>query len=640
MCGICGVYNFARDDTVDAAVLDRMTDILTHRGPDDHGAHVDGRIGLGVRRLAIIDVEGGHQPMAGEGGRTWIVYNGEVYNHIELREALARKGHTYKTAADTETVLHQYEEDGVDCLHAFNGMFAFAIWDADRERLFLARDRIGIKPLYYAERDGTLLFASEIKSLLLHPAVQREINWRAAVDYLTYQNILGDKTFFAGVKSLLPGHYLVCDADGPRTAAYWDISFREDASLTEEGAVARYRDLLRDSVRLRLRSDVPVGCHLSGGMDSSAVVTYAARQSPSRLKTFTAKFVEEAYDESAYSHRVVDVAGTDHVEREVVWKDLPGLLRDIVWALDEPRVGPGVIPQYLVAKMVGEHVKVVLTGHGGDELFAGYPAYLVPYVNECLSNEIRSGKLAGVVQRLPGRLREEGIRRLLGLPLYSLLHDEIRRYGHEHVFDREELDHLLTRTGREAASGYDPDSNYEALLAKTDARGELNRLFYLDFKTYLPSLLAVEDRCSMAFSVEARVPILDHRMAEFSASIPACLKIENLTLKSLPRKAMDGVLPREVIDHRKMGFPVPIAEWFRTTLRSLLEETLLGPRARDRGYLNREYVGKLIREHAAGRKDHSEKLWCLLNLEMWCRVFLDGDGFAEHPVGGRPPRKT
>ncbi len=615
---------------MDEGVLDRMTDLLTHRGPDDRGTHVDGPLGLGSRRLSIIDVEGGHQPLAGCDDRAWITYNGEVYNHADLRGPLTEADHTYRTATDTETVVHQYEEDGVECLHALNGMFAFAIWDAREARLFLARDRLGIKPLYYAVRDGALLFASEIKSLLLHPSVPRALDWRAAVDYLTYQNILGDKTFFQGIYSLLPGHYLLCDGSGPRVEQYWNLSFREDPSLTPDEAVARYREVLEDAVRRHLMSDVPVGAHLSGGMDSSSVVTFAAAQYPGRLKTFTARFEDQAFDESPFSRRVGEVAGTDVVERQVDWGDLEGTLREIVWALDEPRVGPGVIPQYLVAKMVGEHVKVVLTGHGGDELFAGYPAYLVPYVSECLKGEVAGGGLARILRKLPGRLREEGFRRLFGLPAYAMLHDEIRRYAHEHVFDPDELATLLPG---EEARGYNPDANYEALLEKTDAEGELARLFYLDVKTYLPSLLMVEDRCSMAFSVEARVPILDHRMAEFAASIPSCHKIQDLTLKAIPRKAMADVLPQKVIEHRKMGFPVPIAEWFRTSLRPFLEATLLGPRAAERGYLNLDYVASLIREHGDG-KDHSEKLWCLLNFEIWCQVYLDGDGFRDHPVSG------
>ena len=636
MCGICGVYD--PRGGIDTDLVRRMNEVLHHRGPDADAVKSFDNCVLAYKRLSIIDLVTGDQPISDEAGRSWIVYNGETYNYQELRKGLQARGHTLVTRSDTEAIVHLYEEKGLDCVRDLNGMYAFAIWDDARKRLLLVRDRLGIKPLYYAERDGRLAFASEIKGLLADPSLPRRLNYAAFSEYLTFQNVFGDKTFFEGVKILPPGHLLVAEGGRVEVREYWDLRFREE--ITEpESAVERFGALLAESVGMELMSDVPLGSHLSGGIDSGTVVMKACDKLAEPLKTFSVYFEEPECDESGLIEQVSQLAQSVHHDRLLDPKEFPEILPKIAYALDEPRVGASVIPQWYIADIASKEVKVVLTGHGGDELFAGYPSHIIPYFRDILRRrdwaELRCA--LGAVRE---KVRTEGWKRVIGLPIYGLVERDLARYGHEAVFKAGEQASLLTDPAKRAMAGHDPRAELERTLAKCDATSALDRVLYLDIKTYLPSLLIVEDRMSMAHSLEDRVPILDHRIAELSSRIPGRLKIQALTLKWIPRRHAEGLLPRTVLEHRKMGFLVPLAEWFRGPLRGYVEDLLLGERARSRGLFRPQAVRALVRAHMSRDTDASWKLWSLLNVELWHRTWIDSEGAANPRPGVLPGRRA
>lgn len=620
MCGICGIYDPRGE--IDVELVRRMNEALHHRGPDADAVKPFEHCVLAYKRLSIIDLPTGFQPMSEESGRSWIVYNGEIYNYKALREALLTRGHVLKTNSDTETIIHLYEEKGPDAVHDLNGMFAFAIWDEGAQRLVLARDRLGIKPLYYCEMEGRIAFASEIKGILADPGLPRKLNYIALADYLTFQNVFGDKTFFEGIKVLPPGHMLLAHDGRVEVREYWNLSFREEIT-DEEEAVRRFGELLDESVGMQLMADVPLGSHLSGGIDSGSVVMHASAKLAERLKTFSVYFDDPAYDESGLIEQVSQHADTIHYDLLLEPKEFPEVLSRIAYHLDEPRVGPSVIPQWYVARLAAREVKVVLTGHGGDELFGGYPAYLIHSLWDTWRRRDRQEALR-ILRNLPGKIRTEGWKRILALPLYALLNKDLIRYGREAVFKDHELGRLLTDATREQIGDYDPRTELDAVLARSTAASPIDRILDLDITTYLPSLLLVEDRMSMAHSVEDRVPILDHRLAELAARIPGRHKIRGLTLKWIPRHHATGLLPKEVLEHRKVGFLVPISEWLRGPLRGYLEETLLSERARSRGLFRVEFIQARIRDHVSGVRDRASELWSLLNIELWHRTWIDG----------------
>ena len=634
MCGICGVAD--PRGGIDGGLVRRMNDVLRHRGPDANAVKEFPTCVLAYNRLSIIDLATGDQPISDESGRAWIVYNGEIYNYRDLRKGLQDRGHALATNSDTEAIVHLYEEKGPDCVRDLNGMFAFAIWDDARGRLLLARDRLGIKPLYYLETDGRVAFASEIKGLLADPAVPRRLDYRALSEYLAFQNVYGEKTFFEGIKVLPPGHVLVAEGGRVEVREYWDLRFTEEITDPDE-AVRRFGGLLEESVEMQLMSEVPLGSHLSGGIDSGTVVMKACDTLAEPLKTFSVYFEEPEYDESPLIEQVSMLAQSVHYDRLLDPKEFPAVLPKIAYALDEPRVGPGVIPQWYIAEIASKEVKVVLTGHGGDELFAGYPSYLIGYFQDILRRRDWR-ELRAAFQAMREKLRTEGWKRVIGLPLYALVERDLARYGREAVFKDRDLSALLTDDAKRAMEGHDPRAELDRVLARCDATSPLDRVLYLDIKTYLPSLLIVEDRMSMAHSLEDRVPILDHRIAELSARIPGRLKVRGLTLKWIPRRNAEGVLPRAVIEHRKVGFLVPLAAWFRGPLRGYVEETLLGPRARGRGLFRPEAVRALVRDHMSGARNVSWKLWSLLNIELWHRTWLDEEGMSNPRPGGLPGR--
>jgi asparagine synthase (glutamine-hydrolysing) len=622
MCGICGIHD--PNGNINDNLIRRMSDILTHRGPDDEGFHVEEKVGLGFKRLSIIDLELGNQPMANEDGSVWIVYNGEIYNFPVLKEELLRSGHQFRTKSDTEVIIHGYEEWGEDVVQKLNGMFAFALWDAKKERMFLARDRLGIKPLYYRLKDDRLIFASEIKALVADESLKKKVNPKALVDYLTFQNVFGSKTFFKGIEKILPGHYAVKDEEGFRTVEYWDLDFEKGPEEDEGHYVEKYREMLKKSVKMELVSDVPVGFHLSGGIDSCSVAVSAVGE-VDKFRTFSGSFPEEGFDESPFACQVARSLDAERHKVSLSSDQVTGMLAKMVYHLDEPRVGPGSIPQYYVAQLASQHVKVVLTGHGGDELFAGYPSYLYPHLREVLGMKGLGHQLVSVLGDLRSRSAIEGWKRTVGLPVYTTFNRDLKRYAREAVFSPRELRRLLAPRVLRSTRGYSTRRELEQVRERHDGLTPLEKVQYLDIKTYLPSLLDNEDRLSMAFSLESRVPILDHEIAEFSSKIPSKYKIDGLTLKNVPRKAAKGLIPDDVINHKKMGFPVPLASWLRDGLGDYARDVLLGVDAKKRGIFDMQYVELLLDEHSLGIADHSEKIWCLLNFELWNRVFIDSD---------------
>ena len=616
MCGICGVY--APTDGVDEALLKRMNGVQHHRGPDSEGYATFPGVGLAVKRLKIIDLATGDQPIANEDGSVTVVYNGEIYNYLELRERLVAKGHRFRTKSDTEVIVHLYEEKGETFLGDLNGMFGIALWDHRQKRLLLARDRLGVKPLYYRWDGERLHFASEIKGILADPEVPRAVDPLALRDYLAFQNVFGDKTLFEGIRILEPGTVLTAEGGRVAVRPYWDLAFRRDDGDTTAWA-GRYGALLEESVRMQLISDVPLGSHLSGGIDSSSVVSIAARRKEG-LSTFSIRFKGSEHDEGEYIRAVSEAAGTDHHEREVDHRQFADVFPRIVWHLDEPRVGPSVFPQWFLAELSRKHVTVVLTGHGGDELFAGYPAHLAAVMEDASRG---GGNVAHLLASLPGRLKEEGWKRVLGLPVYALAQSDLRKYGHEAVFKPEEMEDLLAPEAPTTAQAYDPRRALDRVLARCTAKSALDRVLYLDIKTYLPSLLLVEDRMSMAHSLEDRVPILDHRIAELSARVPATAKVHGVTLKAIPRAYALTRLPKAVVEHRKVGFELPIGDWFRTDLRPYVEREVLDGSLGALG-LREDFVRKVVLQHSEGKADRTREVWSLLNLAVWRRVVLEG----------------
>jgi asparagine synthase (glutamine-hydrolysing) len=640
MCGICGIAFSTRSRrAVDAQELVRMRDTMTHRGPDDFGIFNQGRVGLAHRRLSIIDVAGGHQPMHDDAGSLHIVYNGEIYNHAELRASLERRGHRYRTRCDTETILRLYQEDGPGAVDQLRGMFAFAIWDSRREELFLARDRLGEKPLYYVQADdGSLYFASEIKALLAAKATRAELNYEALPDYLANHVPSGTATLFVGVQQLLPGHTLRWRDGALEIRQYWDLSFADskDAQRTDTDLIAEFGERFTEAVRMRLMSDVPLGVFLSGGIDSASIAAVMSRLVPEPIKTFSVGFAEREANELSYARTVADAFRTDHHEVVVSPDEFRDALPTLVWHEDRPLGHVASVPLYFVARLATDHVKVVLTGEGSDELLAGYGRYARTLHNVRLGRHYHRmvpASVRRVVRRAVERLRLGSLARrklertFLCIPpdLPSIYFDNFA------VFPRALQAQLLTPAAKEQVAGTDPYRMMREYLDRTDAGTLLDRLLYVDSKTYLHGLLMKQDQMSMAASIESRVPFLDHQLVEFAAGLPTRLKLQGSTTKRILRESMRGILPPSILARPKMGFPVPVGSWFRGRWRGMVTELVLGGRARQRGIFNPEEVSRLVDEHVSGRVDHTERLWALVNFELWLRRFVDGEADVRMP---------
>ncbi|MCU1266097.1 MAG: Asparagine synthase (Glutamine-hydrolyzing) [Acidobacteria bacterium] len=641
MCGINGIALSSRSGRrVDAGVLARMRDVIMHRGPDDEGIFIDGAVGLGHRRLSIVDVASGHQPMTNEDGTLHITYNGEIYNHADFRAQLEARGHVYRTHCDTETILHLYEEHGAECVLHLRGMFAFAVWDQTRRELFIARDRLGVKPLYYFHADdGSLYFGSEIKTLFAADALKPEINFAALPDYLANHATSGEETLFRGIKRLLPGHTLRWRDGQVDIKRYWDVSFAksEPGGRSDQDLIEEWSELFRKAVRLRLMADVPLGMFLSGGIDSSAIAAVMSGMVSEPIKTFSVAFKEREANELEYARLISSAYKTNHHEVVVSPEDFFTALPKLVWHEDEPLAHPSSVALYFVSKLAAQHVKVVLTGEGSDELLAGYARYRKTILNLALGaryyGAMPEGIRNAVRNRIEGLPRGSKVRQKLLRTFLSLQPDiESIYFDNFSVFSRTLQNDLLTPETRARTGGIDPYSGVRNLLAQTDAESPLDRLLYADIKTYLHELLMKQDQMSMAASIESRVPFLDHKLVEFTSSLPERLKLRGWTTKYVLRKSMKGILPESILSRPKMGFPVPIGKWFRGEYRSVVGEYVLSGRALERGIFQEECVRTLVKRHDAG-EDHSERLWALVNFEMWQRRFIDG----EHPSGDARP---
>ncbi|HEV2836953.1 MAG TPA: asparagine synthase (glutamine-hydrolyzing) [Pyrinomonadaceae bacterium] len=629
MCGINGIaFSKSSGRRIDPALLQRMRDVLRHRGPDDEGIFLSEPVGLGHRRLSIVDVSRGHQPMTNEDGTLHITYNGEIYNHADYRESLEAKGHVYQTHCDTETILHLYEEHGSTCVDYLRGMFAFAIWDQRKQELFIARDRLGVKPLYYVHTDdGSLYFGSEIKALLEARAVKPEINYAVLSDYLANHAPSGEETLFVGVKRLLPGHVMTWRDGEVSIRRYWDVDFSKDDDVRDDKTyISEWSELFRESVRLRLMADVPLGMFLSGGIDSSAIAAVMSGMVSEPIKTFSVAFAEREANELEYARLVAEAYKTNHHEIVVTPEQFFAALPRLVWHEDEPLAHPSSVALYFVSKLASEHVKVVLTGEGSDELLAGYGRYRRTMWNIALGRRynkltpsVARDTIRKQIERIPGgRMRQKLMRTFLVLSpeLDSIYFDNFA------VFPTPMQQHMFTRETNERIRSIDPYVELRRLLEGTKDLSLLDGLLYADIKTYLHELLMKQDQMSMATSVESRVPFLDHKLVEFTAKMPDTMKLRGGTTKYVLRESMKGILPEKILSRRKMGFPVPIGSWFRGPYKSVIDEYVLGERALSRGIFAPDFVRNLVSLHQAG-EDHSERLWALLNFELWLRRFFD-----------------
>jgi asparagine synthase (glutamine-hydrolysing) len=630
MCGICGYAG--NKPILSDQVLNSMTDVIKHRGPDANGIATfgdgPGFCGLGHTRLSIIDLAGGSQPLSNEDGTIWIVYNGEVYNHRDLRFSLESLGHRYSTSSDTETIIHLYEQYGRDCVNHLRGMFAFAIWDNTRKILFAARDRLGIKPFYYAFENGCLVFGSEIKAILksgkIHPALHRKM----LKEYLTFGYLTDENTLFSGIHKLLPGHCLTWDSGKISTYQYWDINYDGKDFRLREVIERELGSLFETSVQMRLMSDVPLGMFLSGGLDSSAIAATMAKLNPDRINAFTVDFGQGYYSESNYARIVADASNMRLHNVVVTARMVVDALEKLIWHNDLPIHFPASIPLYFVSLEASRHVKVVLTGEGSDELFGGYSRYRMSVLN------MRMAKMMKDI--VPDALRQVIKTHVWHLPLpvklkkalaHSLFYHKPdvahlildNYYG---IFTQEEINALTgDRAGEDLSDPYD---NYLKYYHRFPDEQVLNRMLYTDMKTYLEELLMKQDKMSMATSIESRVPFLDHRLVEMAAALPEKLKINGRELKYIFKRISRTLLPPQIIHRPKMGFPLPMGTWMKEPFfNGFIKDILLDSRTRDRGLFSRKQIRVIIDEHEKNLRDNSLKIWQLLNFELWSRTFLD-----------------
>jgi len=627
MCGIVGIVRRG-NHPVDAGLLGRMSEAIRHRGPDESGVHLDGRVGLAARRLAIIDRAGGQQPIANEDRTIWIVFNGEIYNFEELRKRLQSLGHVFTTDSDTEAIVHAYEQYGADCPKHLRGMFAFALWDARREELFLARDRVGKKPLLYARAGDDFVFGSEFSALLLHPGVGREVDRAAIHHYLSFMCVPAPLTAYQAIRKLEPGHSLRVRRDGGiETARYWQPDFSRKTTMREEEAGERVMELLRDAVRVRLISEVPLGAFLSGGIDSSAVVALMSELGPTAVKTFSVGFEEQDFSELRHARRVAERIGADHHEF-IVRPDALEVLPTLVEHYGEPYGDSSAIPTYYVSRETRRHVTVALNGDGGDECFAGYERHAAMRLSERyrkLPGFLREGLIERVVGLLPSsELRRSRVRDLKRFLRAASLPPVERYLSWVSVLDPRTKRDLYTDEFLRETAANDPAQWLAPWFARANGAGLLDAALLADTMTYLPNDLLVKvDIASMAVSLEARSPFLDHHVIEFAASLPEGLKVRGLTTKYLLRRTLENLLPPETLTRAKMGFGVPVGEWFRGTLQPFLREILLSETSARRGFVKPDVVRRLVDEHTSGAHDHRHRLWTLLMLELWFQRFVD-----------------
>jgi asparagine synthase (glutamine-hydrolysing) len=625
MCGICGLTYFDRERVVPEAIIKRMCDAMTHRGPDDEGLLVKRNTGIGMRRLSIIDLSTGHQPICNEDGTVWIVFNGEIYNYLEVRDELMKRGHKFRTKSDTETIIHAYEEYGVDCPKKLNGMFGFAIWDQKNQTLFIARDRLGIKPMYYYYDTERLVFASELKSLLQVKEVPRQVELQALDMYLTFEYIPAPYTIFQNIAKLSPGHWLKLENGKVTIRKYWDVNF-DEREYKEQEICEQLVALLQDAVKIRLMSEVPLGAFLSGGIDSSSVVGLMSREMNRPVKTFSIGFKESSYNEVNYARVVANHFKTEHQEF-IIEPNALDLAEKLIWHLDEPFGDFSIFPTYLVSKMARQYVTVALSGDGGDELFAGYDTYI-------------ANKVARSYRRLPSFLRkgmlEPWIAKLAPTEQKKGLVNRAKRFV-EGTLLPENLEHtrwMIFLQEMEKSRLYAPEVQSEIRYSdsfefirkyfkQTRTTDDLNRQMYVDIKTYLvDDILVKVDRMTMAASLEGRVPFLDYRFVELAATIPSRLKLKGTNTKYILKKAMKDILPPQILKRGKQGFSIPIKNWLKEDLKGLMLDVLSPHKIKQQGFFNADYVQRLTQEHLSGQENHSHRLWAMMVFGIWHDIYL------------------
>jgi asparagine synthase (glutamine-hydrolysing) len=632
MCGITGIMQFGDGSAVPPETLGQMCAAMVHRGPDDQGIYTDGPVGIGMRRLSIVDLATGQQPLSNEDGTVWVVFNGEIYNHSALRKTLESRGHQYRTHSDTETIVHLYEEYGPDCARHLRGMFAFAIWDARRRCLFIARDRLGIKPLYYELTPQRIIFGSEIKVILACPGTSAQLERTVLPEYLAFGYLSGEQSFYRGIRKLMPGHWMEVNPSGQvKIESYWDLPITQsERPRSESYFVQPYREMLEDAVSSHLMSDVPLGVFLSGGVDSSAVAALMTKLRQTPVETFSVGYAEDAYSELPYARVVAKHLNSIHHEVLVSQQDFFGSLPHLIWHEDEPIAWPSSVPLYFVAQLARQRVKVVLTGEGADETLAGYTRYAFTLKNAAWDRVYRRltpGALRGTIRAAiaDSTWINASVRR-------KLSHTFLARNGSSwasfyfdnffSAFSEGDQAELLTEEVREEfVSG----TGYEHVLGYwEDSSGEmLQRLLYTDIKTYLVELLMKQDNMSMAASIESRVPFLDHPLVEFATNIPQNLQLGGFAGKRILKKAVEDLLPHSILYRPKLGFPTPWSRWLAGPRLDVIREILLEPRSLQRELFQRSALERLFEEHRSGHRDHYDRIWRLLNLELWHRVCLE-----------------
>lgn len=635
MCGICGVLDL-RDNGFPAREMEAMTATLRHRGPDDHGIFFSEPASLGFRRLSIVDLAGGKQPMTNEDSSIWIVFNGEIYNHRELRPALEHRGHRYTSNSDTETILHLYEEYGPECLLHLQGMFGFAIWDGRRKRLFCARDRLGIKPFYYAIHNERFIFASEIKALFEIDGFSRRLNRRALPEHLAFGYLSSDETLFDGVRKLLPGHHLTIDLlakdKGPQIRQYWDLATSASHEQRSESEyIQEFGQLFTRTIQSHLMSDVPVGVFLSGGLDSSSIAAEMAALRKDRIQTFSVGYADDRYSELPYARIMAKHIRSDHEEVLLGPNEFFESLPAVIWNEDEPLAWPSSVSLFFVSRLAAQKVKVVLTGEGGDELFAGYLKYRAALWN-LRGGRVYRNLVPGVVQRITRDVLSKNcapdwiLRKLRHSFLYHPDRFEQIYFDNFYcAFSAGQQADLLTCDVLNELHDADPYKNSLRYFPSDGTGDLLSHLLHLDIKTYLVELLMKQDQMSMAASLESRVPFLDHKVVEFAAALPEHMKIRRFNGKFLLRKAMQSRLPAEIISRTKKGFPTPVKPWLRGPLFEKLTTILTDGRFAERRLVRSSFVKSLLDSHRRGSSRATDGCWRLLNLELWSRIFLDRD---------------
>ena len=628
MCGICGKLEFERDKQVSADLLKRMADAIRHRGPDDEGFYVSGQIGLGFRRLSIIDLSGGHQPLANEDDTVWIVFNGEIYNYQGLREELRTKGHVFKTHSDTEVIVHLYEEYGPDCVQKLRGMFGFAIWDIPKRTLFMARDRVGIKPLYYYQGKDFLSFGSEMKAILADPAVPREVDPEIIDRFLTYYYVPGGKTLLRNLFKLEPGHLLIAKDGKIDVRKYWDLDFSgANNHHSSNGYERQLVDILDESVQLHMISDVPIGFLLSGGLDSTAMLSFASQKTDKPISTYTVGFTAKGViDERPYAKIAAERYGSTHYEISMSPDEFVDFLPKYVWHMEEPVVEPPAVALYYVSKLASQYVKVLISGEGGDEAFGGYENYRNNFWFEKMKRTLGPFRgAAGQSMNMIGHLMNSRALSKYAPRMSADFGDYYlsRASSPFQFFNRADSNlyspEMSNRVNKQRS--IDVLRQYHANAANF---GLLEKMLYIDTKTWLPDdLLVKADKMTMANSVELRVPFLDHKLLEFAAQLPRNQKVRGWTMKYAAKKALAKHVPEEILNRRKAGFPVPYESWLRNNMREWVSGILLDPRTASRGYFRQKTVEDLIQSHNAGA-GYSKEIFALVVLELWHRTFIDG----------------